>query len=172
MLNIITQNTRGLKDKGKVDFLEKQFEAVEAQIAFIQEHMLKGEEKIKFTKYQTKQTNRGNNEPGGGTAISIHEKITENEKFKIKSINFDLKLLEATALELKYENYHNPLLLVSIYLSPNFNNYVQKITELKLNIKNYIFTHDLFIGGDFNAAIPKKNIKITKMWKELAKSWL
>ena len=61
---------------------------------YSQEHMLTGGEKINFNKYKTKQTNRGNNEPGGGTSISLHEKITENEKFKIKFIKFDLKLLE------------------------------------------------------------------------------
>ena len=112
MLNIFTQNTRGLKDKEKIDFLEKQLIAIDAQVVF----MLTGGEKINFNKYKpNKRTEETMSLGGGGTSISLHEKITENEKFKIKSIKFDLKLLEATILELKYVNYRNPLLLISIY---------------------------------------------------------
>ena len=167
-LNILTQNVRGLNNREKQEVFEEQAKTLQSQIVLIQEHMMNLNNKIEFKHYKTKQNYRRNNEQGGGTAIAVDTaKISETNNFIIKSIDLDVNLLEGTALEIKYKNRSKPFLFISTYLSPDLSTWVQKFQELKINISKFKFTHEIFIGGDWNAPLAKKKEKYHKWYQKI-----
>ena len=78
--------------------------------------MLNNNKKINFIDYTTRQTYRRNNEPGGGTSVSIDTKIINStNNFEIESINFKTKHLEATSIVIKHKKIKTSF--ICFYLS-------------------------------------------------------
>ena len=139
-INIISQNIRGLNVKEKLNCFEEQARKLQSQFILLQEHMLTNNKKLSFEKYVVKQQNRNNNEKGGGTAIAVDtERICCENDFRIESIDLDVNLLEATSLAIHYKNLYKPILLISTYLSPDTKNWLNKLNELKVNLKKFKF---------------------------------
>ena len=94
-----------------------------------------------------------------------------NNNFIISSPKFDTKYAEAAVLELKYKNNNKPLLIASIYISPDQKLFEKKIEELKIIIQNFIFTHEIILSGDWNAKIPKKDERMNRNYQIIV-DWL
>ena len=171
-IKILNQNVRGLNDKNKVYMVEKQAKLLNAQIILMQELMLNNNKKVDFSEYTTKQTFRRNNDPGGGTSVSIDTNIINaTNNFEIDNLDFKTQYLEATPIVIKHKKISKPLMFASIYISPDSKTFEKKLNELKMNVNKLIYTHEIFLSGDWNAAIPTKKKKVSKSYK-LINQWI
>ena len=104
--------------------------------------LTRGEKKLDFLDWKTKQVNRRSKREGGGVSISIDTKRLEKDNnFKISSPDFKTNETETTFIEIKYKDNNKPTLIGSIYVNPDRNEFRQKIEELKLYVQNFIFSN-------------------------------
>ena len=133
-IKILNQNVRGLNDKNKVFMMEKQAKLLNTQIILMQELMLNNNKRLILK--NIKQTYRRNNDPGGATSVSIDTNIINStNNFEINNYDFKTKYLEATPIIVKHKKIPRPLLIASIYFSPDSKTFEKKSNKKILQQK-------------------------------------
>ena len=92
--------------------------------------------------------------------LNVKEKVEAFEE-QVKTLQSHIIIIQEHMLvnnkKIDFQNF------TSVYLSPD----LKKLNELKLNLGKYKFAHEIFIGADWNAPIPKEKEKFHKLFEKI-----